>query len=42
MMRTSSELIDWVYEIYVQTLIPDEIDPPGERRGDEDCNDDKQ
>jgi hypothetical protein len=37
-MKTSNELIEWAYEIYVQMLIPDEFVQSW--RNNKDCNDD--
>ena len=37
-MKTSTELIDWIHEMYAQTLIPDELEsePTRKDRDDDD------
>lgn len=31
-MKTGTELIDWVYDIYVQMIVPDEFDQSFQKR----------
>lgn len=36
LMKTATELVDWVYDLWVQMIIPDEIDQPGRLASDSD------